>query len=220
MAANKKRKLGKTFYFSVEGETEKWYLDWLQKTINETLETGNITIKSKVEKDPRQFVKSFSNISAVTITHLYDYEGDSPEQVKTFKATMDHMKEAEGMKSIKYQMGHSNLTFDLWMILHKQNCNVVYTHQSQYLTSINHAYRETFSSMDAYKEEKNFKHLLDKLTLQNVIDAIDRAKIMEGNHAGAGHRPQHHRTFTYYKENPSLSIHERIEELLKDTGIL
>ncbi|GEB77771.1 hypothetical protein SIN01_21160 [Sporolactobacillus inulinus] len=27
-------KLKKPFYFSVEGETEKWYLDWLQKQIN------------------------------------------------------------------------------------------------------------------------------------------------------------------------------------------
>ena len=28
------RKETKKYYFSVEGETEKWYLDWLQKTIN------------------------------------------------------------------------------------------------------------------------------------------------------------------------------------------
>lgn len=28
------RKPTKKYYFSVEGETEKWYLDWLQNVIN------------------------------------------------------------------------------------------------------------------------------------------------------------------------------------------
>ena len=28
------RKQTLTYYFSVEGETEKWYLDWLQDQIN------------------------------------------------------------------------------------------------------------------------------------------------------------------------------------------
>lgn len=30
------RKENRTYYFSVEGETEKWYLDWLQSTIKLT----------------------------------------------------------------------------------------------------------------------------------------------------------------------------------------
>ena len=28
------RKITKKYYFSVEGETEQWYLKWLQNTIN------------------------------------------------------------------------------------------------------------------------------------------------------------------------------------------
>ena len=28
------RKENRTYFFSVEGDTEKWYLDWLQTTIN------------------------------------------------------------------------------------------------------------------------------------------------------------------------------------------
>lgn len=31
-----KLKQSNKYYFTVEGETEKWYFDWLQKTINET----------------------------------------------------------------------------------------------------------------------------------------------------------------------------------------
>ena len=29
------RKLTKKYHFSVEGETEKWYLDWLKDNINQ-----------------------------------------------------------------------------------------------------------------------------------------------------------------------------------------
>ena len=29
-----KKKPNSKYYFSVEGETEKWYLEWLQKIIN------------------------------------------------------------------------------------------------------------------------------------------------------------------------------------------
>ena len=35
-----KRKSTKKYYFSVEGETEQWYLKWLQDTINSTEEAA------------------------------------------------------------------------------------------------------------------------------------------------------------------------------------
>lgn len=38
-----------TYYFSVEGETEKWYLDWLQSTINSIPETKyTVKLVSKI----------------------------------------------------------------------------------------------------------------------------------------------------------------------------
>ena len=47
-----------TYYFSVEGETEKWYLDWLESQIN-ALEEAKFKVKivSKVQKDPVSFIK-------------------------------------------------------------------------------------------------------------------------------------------------------------------
>lgn len=47
------RKENMTYYFSVEGETEKWYLDWLQNCINECDEAKyKVKLDSKIEKDP------------------------------------------------------------------------------------------------------------------------------------------------------------------------
>ena len=52
------RKETRKYYFSVEGETEKWYLDWLQKTINAIPESKyNVKLDAKIQKDPLARVK-------------------------------------------------------------------------------------------------------------------------------------------------------------------
>lgn len=48
---NHKRKQTKKYYFSVEGETEKMYLEWLQQRINEESDLKfKISFDIKVEK--------------------------------------------------------------------------------------------------------------------------------------------------------------------------
>ena len=45
----RKRKI--QYYFSVEGETEKWYLEWLQRQINSTDNAAyGVVFNVKVEK--------------------------------------------------------------------------------------------------------------------------------------------------------------------------
>ncbi len=46
-------KENRKFYFSVEGYTELWYLNWLQQQINkEVASKYTVTFDSKREKDP------------------------------------------------------------------------------------------------------------------------------------------------------------------------
>ena len=53
-----KRKQTKRFNFSVEGETEKWYLEWLRDVINkEPARVFNVSFNIKVEKNPVKMVK-------------------------------------------------------------------------------------------------------------------------------------------------------------------
>ncbi|UNK19353.1 hypothetical protein MNQ98_04780 [Paenibacillus sp. N3/727] len=73
MAPN--RKDNKQYFFTVEGETEKWYLDWLEAEINAVLDANpasniKVSIKSKVEKNPLKYAKSLPIISKVEVTHL------------------------------------------------------------------------------------------------------------------------------------------------------
>ncbi|MCO7121671.1 RloB family protein [Ihubacter massiliensis] len=119
------RKENHTFYFSVEGETEKWYLEWLQKIINLDPATAfKVKFDSKIQKNPLARAKQITIIEKIEITHIFDYESSDPVHQKAFQTTLDRMKQSEKLgKAIKYNLGYSNFTFELWMVLHMMDCN-------------------------------------------------------------------------------------------------
>lgn len=163
-------KAKRVYYFSVEGETEQWYLEWLQRQINQDPAAKYfVKIDSKVQKDPFSRAKGMSILSKTEITHLFDYESDEPEHAQGFMKTMDQMKAVRNSgKSITYRMGYSNFSFELWIILHTGDCNGRLTHRKQYLAPLNRAYHENFDTLDQYKHENNFKRLLSKLSLNHA----------------------------------------------------
>lgn len=217
-----KRKSTKKYYFSVEGETEQWYLKWLQDRINEKQEAVyKVSLDCPVQKNPLKRAKSLVVTGKTEVWHISDYESDEPIHVKQFTETMDNMKEAKSLgKQISYQFGYSNLTFDLWIVLHMVDCNGSISHRRNYLTPLNRAYDEHFESMDEYKHETNFKRCLGKLQLSSVIDAVNRAKIIMENNKKNGYTLQQYKGYKYYKENPSLAIWEVIEKILKDCALI
>lgn len=217
-----KRKLTNKYYFSVEGETEQWYLYWLRDLINSSDEaTRKVAIDCKIEKSPLRRVKRMNITGKTEIWHLSDYESSDPFHVRQFQDTISEMKDARKIgKNIVYKFGYSNFTFDLWMILHKIDCNGSKAARSQYLTPINRAYNAQFLSMDEYKHEKHFHSCLNQLSIENVIDAINRAKrIMKANEEN-GYILQKYKGYSYYNENPSLMIWEIIEKILQDCGLI
>lgn len=216
------KKLTKKYFFSVEGETEKWYLEWLEALINATEESScKVSIVSKIYKDPCKMVKYQTFPGKTEIWHLSDYESDDPDHVSQFRETMDNLKKAQNMgKQIKYRFGYSNLTFDLWMILHKVNCNTSMAHRRNYLSYINRAYGENFDEMKKYKREDNFKRCLKQLDLTNVRRAVERAEsIMQSNHDN-GYTLHQYKGYQYYKENPSLEIWRAVKTILEDCSLI
>lgn len=217
-----KRKSTKKYFFTVEGETEKWYLEWLRYIINECEEaTYKVSFDVQVQKNPLKRAKSLSVTGKTEIWHLSDYESDEPIHVKQFTETMDNMKSASNLgKQISYKLGYTNLTFDLWIILHKATCNGSQAHRKNYISPLNQAYGEKFENMDEYKHEDNFKRCLGQLSIDNVRNAIDRGnKIMTRNREN-GYRLYEYKGYKYYKENPSLAINEIIEKILKDCELI
>ncbi len=120
-----KRKDTKKYYFSVEGETEQWYLQRLAKLINDNPDSVNkVTFVCKIQKNPEKMVKTLTDLSKAEIWHISDYESNEEMHQKEFKETIDNMDKAQKIgKKIEYKFGYTNLTFDLWIILHKLDCN-------------------------------------------------------------------------------------------------
>lgn len=217
-----KRKSTLKYYFSVEGETEQWYLEWLQDQINNAPEAvSKVSFNKQIQKDPLKRAKSLAITDKVEIWHLSDYESSEEVHAEQFRETMDRMADTKSLKKqITYKFGYSNFTFDLWMILHKMDCRGSFSHRKQYITPINKAYDESFENMDEFKHEANFKRCLKKLTLRDVIEAVKRAKaIMEINEQN-GYTLHQYRGYSYYEENPSLMIWEIIEKILVDCELM
>ena len=208
------------YYFSVEGETEKLYLKRLQSIINNTLESQyNVDLYSKIEKDPCSYVKQLSIINKTKVIHIIDKESEIPSHKEEFKKSLDKMKEAEKLKKIEYQLAYSNFTFELWIILHKTDCNGAKTHRKQYLPELNKAYDEKFEDLQEYKRENDFKRILKKLTIEDVISAVKRAEAIMKRNEKSGYRLQQYKEYSFYKENPSLSVWEIVDKILKECEI-
>lgn len=215
------RKLSKPFYFSVEGETELWYFQWLSRTINAAPEAGfKSSFDCKIEKDPVSRAKGMSVLGKVVIAHIFDRESEELVHTQQFATTLERMKDAQHLgKSITYKLGYSNYAFDLWMVLNKAECNGPLNYRHQYLGAINRAFQEHFLDMDEYKKEDNFKRLLGKITLADVWTAVERAeRIMEKN-KDTGHPLQQYCGFEFYKVNPSLSIWEIVKNILEECRV-
>ncbi|MCD8054596.1 MAG: RloB family protein [Lachnospiraceae bacterium] len=216
-----KRKATKKYYFTVEGETEKWYLDWLRERINECADSDyKVSFDAQVQKNPLKRAKSLAVTGKTEIWHLSDYESDEPIHVRQFRETMDNMKAASSLgKQISYKFGYTNLTFDLWIILHRIDCNGAQAHRRNYINAINRAYDEKFESMDEYKHEDNFKRCLGKLSLDNVRTAIAGADAIMERNRDNGYSLCEYKGYKYYKENPSLAIHEIVGKILENCGL-
>lgn len=217
-----KKKSTKKYYFTVEGETEKWYLEWLKGEINKCEKAEyNVSFDIQIEKNPLKRAKSLTVTGKTEIWHLSDYESDEPIHVKQFNETMDNMKAASNIgKQITYKFGYTNLTFDLWIILHMMDCKGFVTHRKNYIRYINKAFDEHFENMDEFKHEDNFKRCLKKLNLESVIIAVSRAENIMNRNVENGCRLYEYKGYKYYKENPSMAIHEIIRKIIKECALI
>ncbi len=217
------RKLTNQYVFTVEGETEQWYLEWLMDQINHCEASKyNVSIIAKVQKDPLKYAKGVTSLSTPVITHVCDYESEEEEHERLFIETLDKLKAANEIrgKKFKYRLGYSNFTFELWIVLHKTKLFGSLAHRRQYLAPINRIFDEHFENLKEYKKEDNFKRCLKKLNLDLVRDAVRNAQEMMNNNKANGLTEYEYKGFHYYKDNPSLSIWEAVAKILQDSGLI
>ena len=60
---------------------------------------------------------------------------------------------------------------------------------------------------------------LSKLTLDDVKKAIERAEKINSQNILNGYNEENYKGYKYFKENPSLSIHEQVKTILIECGV-
>lgn len=211
----------KKYVLTVEGETEQLYFLWLRDKINEIESRKyNVSIIPKVQQSPRSFYKSTNAKITPVAFHICDVESTSKEHIDKFENILKEMSEAKKQKNIRYQLGYSNFTFELWIALHKRDCFGSLTDRKQYLTFIQQCFNEKFISLEQYKNEQTFKRCLTKLSIDDVKSAVKRAEKIAYQNVKDNKQLIKYSGYTYYRDNPSLSINEIVKKILSETGTL
>ena len=204
------------YTFTVEGQTEKWYFQWLGEQIrNCDARIYDANVKVTVQSNPESGYKKLNGLTTQELFHVCDVESSAKEDIDRFKQVLLSMKNVTNQKRIDYILGYSNFTFELWMILHKQECNHSLTDKKQYLKYINQAFGEQFENLSQYKNESCFKRCLSKLTLEDVKQAIVRADALAKNNK-LYKKPTHFRGYSFYLDNPALSVHEIVKRMIQE----
>jgi len=173
-----------------------------------------------VQQSPRKFYKGLNAKTTPQAIHICDVESNEQVHVDKFKNILSEMREAKAQKKISYVLGYSNFTFELWMVLHKRACNGSLSHRKQYLVPICDAFGEEFENLDHYKREDAFVRCLKKLTLENVRAAVQRAETITSLNEKAGKALAQYKGYSYYRDNPALSMHIVVKTILDECGVL
>lgn len=213
------KKERKQYFLSVDGETEKWYFDYLQELINNNEKAKYVAkIESKISSPTKRFSGIPVPFGVAQAFHICDYESCDEHHIKRFSNTLKEIKEMKKRKSyIKYELGYSNYSFELWIILHKMNYRAPVVDRFKYLKGINKAFGERFVSLEEYKIESNFKRVLSKIDISDVKNAIAFAKEIR-KHNEVNCKMVNEFGFVYCTGNPDLTIHLCVDTILKDCG--
>lgn len=211
------------YYCSVEGETEQWYFKWLSEIINNSDLNYTVKIEAKIQKNPYKHAKTLNFLSKCSdnmeVYHISDYEGCDEVHDKEFKEVIDNINRVKEMgKSINYFFGYSNLTFELWIILHKMKYKTTLYNRHDYYKVINKCFSEEFNSNDEFKHESNFKRCLKKLTIDDVVSAVNNANEIMRDKVNNCVKKSYYNGFEYYEDNPALEVYKFVEKILRDCG--
>ena len=110
---------------------------------------------------------------------------------------------------------YSNVNFDLWLILHKQDYNKRVSKNDAYINDVRRVYG--LKRADDIKSEDVINKILGQITLKDVKEAIKRAENIRIIKEESDSKNIFN-TLTY--ENPDFSIHEFLRFVLEDSGDL
>ncbi len=203
----------KTYLCICEGQQERMYFDHLAKLIKD--------FPKKVVKfntfidSPHRLEKRYEEYDSAAI---FDYDFNETEFYRNIEICNQLNKK---LKPTKRNSGrhiyhaYSNVNFDLWLILHKQDYNKRVSKNDAYINDVRRVYG--LKRADDIKSEDVINKILGQITLKDVKEAIKRAENIRIIKEESDSKNIFN---TLIYENPDFSIHEFLRFVLKDSGDL
>lgn len=210
------------YTITAEGETEVWYFEHLKSLINKSAERqGQAVFEPKKCVFPYKHAKNVSPF-VETWFHIMDRESIQEGDTASFETRLQSFCDVKKIKSkAKLVLGYSNVSFELWLLLHKLNNVKSVDKAKSYWKDIKRVYKlNNISQFEKYKGEDNFKrYVLSQITLDDIKNAIRNAERIEKENNEICTYTQY-KKFKYCVNNPSLSIHLVVKQILEDAGLL
>ena len=206
-------KYRRTYLCICEGQQETMYFSHLAKLIKDF---PNKVVKFNTYEDlPLRLEKRYENYDSAAI---FDYDHNDAEFKKNIEfcdKLNKKLKPTIRKEGRCVYHAYSNVNFDLWLILHKEDFNGMVSKNDSYITDLKKVYG--LKPTDNIKNEEVINKILNQITLDDVKAAIERADNIRRRKANAdcilfGN------TKTY--SNPDFSIHEFLKAVLQDSGDL
>lgn len=220
------KKESRQFNISVEGAVcERLYFEHLASLINDSgRNTYNMQVKPK-KMSPMEYAKRNAykpterqkNSKAVPYIHIQDIEDFYDDyQKKKFFQVISEMREAENKFGITYELGYTNYTFELWMLLHITDMSNPVRDRFAYLSFINRYFNRQYTSLDRFKNEDEFKEILSEfITLDNVMKAVKRAEAIVARNDFEYKTKEEYKGVAFYHDNPDISVHEIVKMIFE-----
>ena len=213
MSREHKHKHQKRQYLcACEGQQEELYLKHLGRLINEL---PGRKIKFVTVIHPPRYLEKV-NVSYDCVA-LFDHDSND----KTFQANITicdklNKKEMRKSKIDRRRIWHaySNLNFDLWLILHKEDFSRCVYGNDQYADDVRRIYG--LAPTDNIKSKDTLANILNCITLENIESAISRANALIEQKLEGDKKII---SSSICCENPDLSIHRFIRAVIDESKI-
>lgn len=201
----------KTYLCICEGQQEEMYLNHLASLIKDF--PKSVVRFNTIIDSPYRLNKTYEEYDSAAI---FDHDFNELEFRRGIEIC-DRLDSPSRSKKKGKRVYHaySNVNFDLWLILHKEDFNSPVYNNDAYIRDVKRVY--SLGHRENIKKEDTIKKILGKITLGDVKQAINRAdKIRrmkidtDKMFVGA----------TEYYSNPDFSLHGFIKTVLKDCGQL
>lgn len=217
------RPLQRTYHFTTEGKTETMYLQHLLKLI--TLEFKRNNKRTPVnfhikETTPAAYFRG--KLEVDYYAHIWDREDDN--NIDKFNETLENIKKYSTAPKDQTYYCYSNLTFELWLILHKTDFTSPAT-KAQYSELICKFYDISEGSHRDLTKEKSLKSILNQISLSDVNNAIIRADDLRRRRLGNKSKRiaftvSDNQVITYFESNPDTLVQEVIKDILQYCNLL